>query len=104
MAPRFHKAVAEGCHGVEPDNINCYDVRFVQRFWNFTRAPLQNQGCWGNMSDPIVKSGKDVLPQQLTYDSVCSAQQHHRTETLALIYASLRSGWRRTGTRSVLRL
>lgn len=26
MAPRFYKAVAEGCHGIEPDNIDCYQA------------------------------------------------------------------------------
>jgi hypothetical protein len=24
QSPRFHRAVAEGCHAIEPDNIDCY--------------------------------------------------------------------------------
>uniref|UniRef100_A0A6B2LDN7 Glycoside-hydrolase family GH114 TIM-barrel domain-containing protein n=1 Tax=Arcella intermedia TaxID=1963864 RepID=A0A6B2LDN7_9EUKA len=53
MIPRFQRALQEGCHGVEPDNIDCYE----------------NQDCWGQMTNPSVSSGDDVKQAQLTYNT-----------------------------------
>jgi len=52
MIPRFQRAKSQGCHGVEPDNIDCYD----------------NDDCWGTMINPTVPSGDDVKQAQLTYN------------------------------------
>jgi hypothetical protein len=53
MAPRFQRAVSEGCHGVEPDNIDCYD----------------NDDCWGKMINPTEpKNSPVVMAAQLAYN------------------------------------
>lgn len=86
MAPRFYKAVAEGCHGIEPDNIDCYQARSSVAFTSHLSLahdvasphpglmPLtmasQNKDCWSKMTNPSVSSGNDLLPQQTAYDMV----------------------------------
>jgi len=52
MIPRFQRAKSEGCHGVEPDNIDCYD----------------NKDCWGKMINPTVSNGNAVKSAQLAYN------------------------------------
>jgi hypothetical protein len=60
MIPRFQKAVSEGCHGVEPDNIDCYD----------------NDDCWGKMLNPTVPSGDAVKAAQISYNKWQASYAH----------------------------
>jgi len=52
MMPRFQRAASQGCHGVEPDNIDCYD----------------NDDCWSKMINPKEPSGNAVKPAQITWN------------------------------------
>jgi len=52
MSPRFQRAASQGCHGVEPDNIDCYD----------------NDDCWSKMTNPSVSDGDKVKAAQITYN------------------------------------
>eukprot|EP01006_Ploeotia_vitrea_P053131 TRINITY_DN67757_c3_g9_i1.p1 TRINITY_DN67757_c3_g9~~TRINITY_DN67757_c3_g9_i1.p1 ORF type:complete len:292 (+),score=38.05 TRINITY_DN67757_c3_g9_i1:129-878(+) len=51
QAPRFYRAKQEGCHAIEPDNIDCYD----------------NRDCWAKMHNPPAH-GSDLIPTQLKYN------------------------------------
>jgi len=53
MIPRFQRAKSQGCHGVEPDNIDCYD----------------NDDCWSKMTNPTVSSGDKVKDAQVAYNN-----------------------------------
>jgi len=52
MIPRFQRAKSQGCHGIEPDNIDCYD----------------NDDCWSKMINPSVSSGDKVKAAQIAYN------------------------------------
>lgn len=53
--------LSEGCDGIEPDNIDCY----------------QNEDCWGSMINPTVGSGDEILQQQLDWN-IWQANYAHR--------------------------
>jgi len=65
MMPRFQRAVALGCHGIEPDNTDCYD----------------NKDCWGKMG---YSDGKNVIPFQLQYNQWFSNHAHSLGLAIAL--------------------
>eukprot|EP01088_Endostelium_zonatum_P015940 TRINITY_DN4101_c0_g1_i1.p1 TRINITY_DN4101_c0_g1~~TRINITY_DN4101_c0_g1_i1.p1 ORF type:complete len:316 (+),score=61.03 TRINITY_DN4101_c0_g1_i1:109-1056(+) len=52
MLPRFQRAASQGCHGVEPDNIDCYS----------------NTDCYGSMINPAVANSDAVKQAQILYN------------------------------------
>jgi len=60
MMPRFQRAKSQGCHGVEPDNIDCYD----------------NDDCWSKMTNPSVSSGNAVKAAQITWNKWQASYAH----------------------------
>jgi hypothetical protein len=52
MGNRMDLAVSEGCDGIEPDNIDCYD----------------NRACWSSMTNPTEPNGKAVEGYQIAYN------------------------------------
>jgi hypothetical protein len=58
MMPRFARAKEQGCHGVEPDNIDCYD----------------NGACWKKIEPNISK--KEAKAHQLEYNRWQASAAH----------------------------
>ena len=58
MLPRFQRAAALGCHGVEPDNIDCYD----------------NGACWKKIVPALTK--QQAMAKQLAFNRWQTAAAH----------------------------
>eukprot|EP00005_Dracoamoeba_jomungandri_P006341 CAMPEP_0174261856 /NCGR_PEP_ID=MMETSP0439-20130205/12509_1 /TAXON_ID=0 /ORGANISM="Stereomyxa ramosa, Strain Chinc5" /LENGTH=321 /DNA_ID=CAMNT_0015346455 /DNA_START=95 /DNA_END=1057 /DNA_ORIENTATION=- len=68
MGPRFERAVEYGCHGVEPDNIDCYD----------------NEDCWSGMTSPSVSDGDEIIDDQIAYNKWMAEYAHSLGLSIAM--------------------
>jgi hypothetical protein len=60
MGHRIDLAKTQGCDGIEPDNIDCFD----------------NRDCWSTMTNPSVSSSSQVKTAQLTYNKWLASYAH----------------------------